>query len=71
MAQKSVFLQFLPAVQAAAVTVLTVNIFTCEAAILLKLARSKDELLSDKIFSKKASPMDIWTTEIEKITKIG
>jgi hypothetical protein len=71
MAQKSVFLQFLPAVQAAAVTVLTVNLFTCEAAILLRLARSKDELLSEKINSKKATPMEIWTPEIEKLTKIG
>lgn len=67
MAQKSVFLQFLPAVQAAAVTVLTVNLFTCEAAILLKLVRSADDLLGEK---KSASPLEIWTPEIEKLTKI-
>lgn len=67
MAQKSVFLQFLPAVQAAAVTVLTVNLFNCEAAILLKLVRSADDLLGEK---KSASPLEIWTPEIEKLTKI-
>jgi hypothetical protein len=62
-----VFLQFLPAVQAAAVTVLTVNLFTCEAAILLKLVRSADDLLGEK---KSASPLEIWTPEIAQLTKI-
>jgi len=71
MAQKSIFLQFIPAVQAAAVTVLVVNLFCCEAAIVLKLAHSKDDLLPETIISKTASPIEIWSPEIEKLTKIG
>lgn len=69
MAYKSCYLRFSPAVQAAAASLLTVNIFTCDAAYKLNLTRSKEVLLRSS--SSSTDPLSIWTPTVERHTKIA
>ena len=74
-AYKSEFLSYKPSHQAAAVSILTVNIFTCPVAFDLGLTKSTTQAaeLKQQMFPKVTSAKDalaIWIPQIEKLTLI-